>query len=91
MIAMQRIRIAAIVFSSVLTACAVAAAGVLLTPQGAGMVVNGTSEADWPQVRRLAEQCPSVIPAFGLHPWRVSVDWGAMRWRFCAGNGLCLA
>jgi TatD DNase family protein len=38
----------------------------------AGMVVNGTSEADWPEVRRLAARCPSVIPAFGLHPWRVS-------------------
>lgn len=45
----------------------------------AGMVVNGTSEADWPQVRRLAEQCPSVIPAFGLHPWRVSARSGAWR------------
>lgn len=43
-----------------------AAAGV------AGMVVNGTCESDWPEVRRLAERCPSVIPAFGLHPWRVS-------------------
>ena len=43
------------------------------------MVVNGTSEADWPQVRRLAEQCPSVIPAFGLHPWRVSARSGAWR------------
>ncbi len=43
-----------------------AAAGVL------GMVVNGTSEADWPEVRRLAASCPSVIPAFGLHPWRVA-------------------
>lgn len=45
---------------------AAAAAGI------AGMVVNGTCEGDWPEVRRLAAQCPSVIPAFGLHPWRVS-------------------
>jgi TatD DNase family protein len=41
---------------------AAAAAGI------AGMVVNGTCEGDWPEVRRLAELCPSVIPAFGLHP-----------------------
>lgn len=38
----------------------------------AGMVVDGTCEADWPEVRRLASLCPSVIPAFGLHPWRVA-------------------
>ena len=38
----------------------------------AGMVVHGTCEGDWPEVRRLADLCPSVIPAFGLHPWRVS-------------------
>lgn len=45
----------------------------------AGMVVNGTCEADWPEVRRLAASCPSVIPAFGLHPWRVSTR--SMGWR----------
>ena len=52
---------------------AAAAAGI------AGMVVNGTCEGDWPEVRRLAELCPSVIPAFGLHPWRVSAR--TPRWR----------
>lgn len=52
---------------------AAAAAGI------AGMVVNGTCEGDWPEVRRLAELCPSVIPAFGLHPWRVSAR--PPRWR----------
>jgi TatD DNase family protein len=45
---------------------AASAAGVL------GMVVNGTCETDWPEVLRLASLHPSVIPAFGLHPWRVS-------------------
>ena len=45
----------------------------------AGMVVNGTCEGDWPEVRRLAAQCPEVIPAFGLHPWRVSAR--SPRWR----------
>lgn len=35
-----------------------------------GCVVNGTSEADWPQVATLAERHPGFIhPAFGLHPW----------------------
>ena len=52
---------------------AAAAAGI------AGMVVHGTCEGDWPEVRRLAAQCPSVIPAFGLHPWRVSAR--SPRWR----------
>lgn len=33
-------------------------------------VVNGTSEADWPQVAALAERHPAFVrPAFGLHPW----------------------
>jgi TatD DNase family protein len=36
------------------------------------MVVNGTGEGDWPAVLRLAQRFPEVIPAFGLHPWRVS-------------------
>lgn len=37
------------------------------------MVVNGTSEADWPEVAALARAHPDlVIPAFGLHPWRVA-------------------
>lgn len=34
------------------------------------MVVNGTTEADWPAVAALAAAHPDlVIPAFGLHPW----------------------
>lgn len=32
-------------------------------------VVNGTCEADWPEVARLAETYPEVLPAYGLHPW----------------------
>jgi TatD DNase family protein len=36
-------------------------------------VVNGTCEEDWPEVARLAERHPDfVIPAFGLHPWKVA-------------------
>jgi TatD DNase family protein len=43
-----------------------------------GMVVNGTSETDWPDVLRLSRDYPGVIPCFGLHPWFVgarSPDW----------------
>ena len=33
-------------------------------------VVNGTSQADWPQVAELARREPDLIqPSFGLHPW----------------------
>ena len=36
-------------------------------------VVNGTSEEDWPEVAHLAARFPDfVIPAFGLHPWKVA-------------------
>jgi TatD DNase family protein len=44
----------------------------------ARMVVNGTCEADWPEVLNLARQYPRVIPAFGYHPWHIgtrSPDW----------------
>jgi TatD DNase family protein len=33
------------------------------------MVVNGSCEEDWPQVRALAKQFPQVLPSFGYHPW----------------------
>lgn len=42
------------------------------------MVCNGTSEADWPDVRQAAHECPGVIPCYGLHPWfvvRRSGEW----------------
>lgn len=32
-------------------------------------VVNGTREADWPQVAELARSRAWVVPSFGLHPW----------------------
>jgi TatD DNase family protein len=32
-------------------------------------VVNGTTQADWPRVRELAQSYPWVRPSFGLHPW----------------------
>lgn len=36
----------------------------------AGMVVNGSSEEDWPQVMALAREFPNfVVPSFGYHPW----------------------
>jgi len=37
----------------------------------AQMVVNGSSEADWPQVLALARTVPGLIPSFGYHPWYV--------------------
>jgi TatD DNase family protein len=42
------------------------------------MVVNGSCEEDWPQVRDLAGSYPEVIPSFGYHPWYIkerSPDW----------------
>lgn len=43
------------------------------------MVVNGTCPEDWPAVQALAEAFPdSVIPSFGIHPWKVrnvAEDW----------------
>jgi len=36
----------------------------------ARMVVNGSCEADWPQVAALARDYPGfVLPSFGYHPW----------------------
>ena len=50
--------------------------------QAAGVtrcVVNGTCEADWPDVASLARRFPDLVhPSFGLHPWRArerSPDW----------------
>src|SRR4051812_28730641 len=44
------------------------------------MVVNGSSEADWPAVLDLARRFPEVIPSFGYHPWYIrerSAKWEA--------------
>src|SRR5690348_7222650 len=35
------------------------------------MVVNGTAEADWPDVAALAGRFRFVQPSFGLHPWKL--------------------
>ena len=35
------------------------------------MVVNGSCEADWPQVLVLARVHPLVLPSLGYHPWYV--------------------
>ena len=32
-------------------------------------VVNGSSEADWPDVAALAAAHPVVLPSYGVHPW----------------------
>ena len=38
----------------------------------ARMVVNGSSEEDWPWVLDLARRFPSVVPSFGYHPWYIA-------------------
>lgn len=46
----------------------------------AGMMVNGSGEADWPQVAALAREFPGfVVPSFGVHPWYVGER--TARWR----------
>jgi TatD DNase family protein len=35
------------------------------------MVVNGSCEADWPEVLVLARRYRQVVPSFGYHPWYV--------------------
>ncbi len=46
----------------------------------AGMVVNGSTEADWGMVAELARRHPGyVIPSFGLHPWYVHERTGGWR------------
>ncbi|MCF7784667.1 MAG: TatD family hydrolase [Prosthecobacter sp.] len=37
----------------------------------AEMIVNGSSEEDWPAVAELAREHAFIRPAFGLHPWYV--------------------
>lgn len=47
----------------------------------AKMVVNGSSEEDWPHVLDLANRYPEVLPSFGYHPWYVrerTPDWEAV-------------
>ncbi len=36
------------------------------------MVVNGSTESDWAEVRDLARGCPRVLPSFGYHPWYIA-------------------
>jgi TatD DNase family protein len=43
------------------------------------MVVNGASEADWPQVLELARAHAEILPSFGYHPWYLAVR--TPRWR----------
>lgn len=45
-----------------------------------GAVVNGTCEADWPEVAALARERAWIRPSYGLHPWDVGnagPDWRA--------------
>ena len=35
-------------------------------------VVNGTAPSNWPQVLELCKHDSRLIPAIGLHPWKVN-------------------
>ncbi|OIW12288.1 hypothetical protein TanjilG_06077 [Lupinus angustifolius] len=51
------------------------APNLIKTAQDSGVVhfvVNGVSEQDWHLVKDLAQNYPSIIPSFGLHPWSLS-------------------
>ncbi|KMZ70134.1 Hydrolase, TatD family [Zostera marina] len=40
--------------------------------------INGIFEGDWHLVKQMADEYPSIIPSFGLHPWYVgerSPNW----------------
>jgi TatD DNase family protein len=53
-------------------------AEIVARPPAAGMVVNGTNEADWPAVADLAVAHAWIRPSYGVHPWevdRVSPAW----------------
>jgi TatD DNase family protein len=54
----------------------------LVTANVRACVVNGTCEADWPEVAELCDRSPApklaLLPSFGLHPWEVgnrSAQW----------------
>lgn len=52
------------------------------------VVCNGTSPDDWIDVLHLAEQHSMVVPAVGLHPWKVpqaKTDWKS-QWIHCLDN-----
>lgn len=51
---------------------------IVASREAAGMVVNGTSEADWPRVAALAAEHGWVRPSYGVHPWEV--DGMSERW-----------
>ena len=42
-----------------------------LRSAGVRAVVNGTREADWPEVAELARTEPWILPSYGLHPWHL--------------------
>jgi TatD DNase family protein len=45
---------------------------------GERSVVNGTHPSDWPEILNTAKQHKGILPAIGLHPWKIKdapVDW----------------
>ncbi|MFA5264230.1 MAG: TatD family hydrolase [Opitutaceae bacterium] len=54
-----------------------------------GMVINGTSEGDWPNVTALAGRAGWIVPSYGLHPWDCgnrTPDWQSLLRRSLTGN-----
>lgn len=44
----------------------------------ARMVVNGSTEDDWPEVLALAQTTTRILPSFGYHPWYI--DQRSSQW-----------
>ena len=54
-------------------------------------VVNGTSPEDWPDVLQLASDDSRILPAIGLHPWKLKEaqpDWQDLFLRMLHSNNL---
>jgi len=54
---------------------------IVARPPAVGMVVNGTSECDWPAVAELAIAHAWIRPSYGVHPWEVDAVSPAWRER----------
>ncbi len=37
-------------------------------------IVNSTGPDEWADIAQLSQQYPNIIPAFGIHPWRLNED-----------------
>src|SRR5258707_11946961 len=55
------------------------------------MVVNGSTEQDWPEVFALAREYPEVLPSYGLHPWYIKDRSRQWKENLISYLGLCRA